>query len=280
MLGDLHQLRLPRSKGRLAESARFSCVFSRSQRHSTRSHSGRCRSVTNRHHNHYKILTITSISLILCGLLTSCGDTTTSRLTATPQGATSANNSRLDELRNLMAARARARVVAVPPTPSSRVTLGRHRASAVSLDVSLPSLSHEDEIPARYTCNGGDEILPVRWTNIPSGTQQLALFIINFKPTRNKLFFDWAITGLNPRSTGITPNTITPGVIMARNSFGRVDYSICPPPGTREHFVVRLVALSHSLSAIPGTPAASLYAEAERHPAALGITGGNYERPQ
>ena len=179
-----------------------------------------------------------------------------------------------------MAARARARAAIVSPTPSPRSTFGRHRAPAVSLDVSLPSLSDEDEIPARYTCNGGDEILSVRWTNIPSRTQQLALFIINFKPTRNKLFFDWAITGLNPRSTGITPSTITPGVSVGRNSFGRVGYSICPPPGTHEHFVVRLVALSHSLSAIPGTAAASLYAEAERHTAALGITGGNYERPQ
>jgi phosphatidylethanolamine-binding protein (PEBP) family uncharacterized protein len=236
--------------------------------------------MTNRHHNRYKILTITSISLISCGFLTSCGGTANAPLAAAPQGATSANNARLDELRNLMAARARARAATGSPTPSPRVTFGRRRVPAVSLDVSLPGLGDEDEIPVRYTCNGGDEILPVRWTNIPNGTRQLALFIINFKPARNKLFFDWAVTGLNPHSTGITSNTIAPGVSVARNSFGRVDYSICPPPGTREHFVVRLVALSHSLSAIPGTAAASMYAEAERHPAALGITGGNYERPQ
>ncbi len=233
--------------------------------------------MTNRHRHHF--LTIASTFVISCGLLSSCGGTATPPRATTPQRATSANDSRLEQLRNLIAARAQARAATESPTPNLRVTPGRHRAAAVSLDVSLPNLVGENAIPARYTCDGGDEALPVRWTGVPRGTQQLALFVLNLKPSHNKLFFDWAITGLNPRLTGITPNSITSGAVVARNSFGHVGYSICPPSGTHETFVVRLVALSHPLSDVPGAAAASLYAEAERHPAALGITGGTYERP-
>jgi phosphatidylethanolamine-binding protein (PEBP) family uncharacterized protein len=122
--------------------------------------------------------------------------------------------------------------------------------------------------------------LPVRWSGIPTGTAELAVFVLNLQPVHGHLFFDWAVAGLRPTSHGISAATLPPGAVVGRNSFGNVGYSICPAKNIHEEqFIVRLVALRRLVSARPGVGAEALYQEAFRSAKAAGGTGGIYSRP-
>jgi phosphatidylethanolamine-binding protein (PEBP) family uncharacterized protein len=136
-------------------------------------------------------------------------------------------------------------------------------------------------IPKLYTCDGADVSLPVRWTDVPSNTAELAMFVLNLLPVHGQFFFDWAVAGLSPTSHGISTGTLPSGAVVGRNSFGNVGYSICPAKGTSdEHYVVRLVALPHRLVASPGFDAEAVYREAERSASVVGLTGGAYKPPR
>lgn len=107
------------------------------------------------------------------------------------------------------------------------------------------------------------------------------MFVVNLRPVHNRNFFDWAVAGLSPASHGISPGTVPADAILGRNSLGKVSYSICPAKGTREeHYIVRVVALPHSLAVKPGFDAEVLYREAEQLATAVGLGGGAYKPPR
>jgi phosphatidylethanolamine-binding protein (PEBP) family uncharacterized protein len=150
----------------------------------------------------------------------------------------------------------------------------------VAIEVSIPSLRREGYIPQRYTCDGANASLPLRWSHVPSGTAELVMFVINLRPARGRFFFDWAVAGLSPAAHGISAGTLPAGTVVGRNSFGEIGYSICPPKGTREEdFVVRVLALPRPLALTRGFDAETVYRDAERSAKFVGIGSGTYTRP-
>jgi phosphatidylethanolamine-binding protein (PEBP) family uncharacterized protein/predicted small lipoprotein YifL len=168
-----------------------------------------------------------------------------------------------------------------PSTSPHQANTDRHaHAPRVSIEVSIPGLPiHEPQIPTRYTCDGPNISLPLKWTEVPSHTAQLAVFLANLRPVDGKLFFDWAVTGLSPTSHGMPAGKPPPGAIVARNSYGAIGYSICPPKGTSEAYIARVIALAHPLTAKPGFDPQTLFQEAERDSKNVGIAGATYKRP-
>jgi phosphatidylethanolamine-binding protein (PEBP) family uncharacterized protein len=162
---------------------------------------------------------------------------------------------------------------ALPPQTS------RRSEPAVTIETSIPGLLAENRIPTRYTCDGADVSLPVRWSAIPPGTAELAMFVASLQPVHGSEFFNWAVTDLKPTSHGISAGALPPGAVVGRNSFGKVGYSICPARGTHEDYLVRVIALPHPLAAQPGFNAHTLFLDAERISKVVGLTGGKYERP-
>jgi phosphatidylethanolamine-binding protein (PEBP) family uncharacterized protein len=120
----------------------------------------------------------------------------------------------------------------------------------------------------------------VRWSGVPRDTRELAVFVLNFQPVGGKLFFGWAVAGLNPTSHGISAGTLPPKAVVGRNSFGRVGYSICPPKGKREGYAVKVVALPHKINAKSGFDALAYYRQAERSAKVVGFAGATYLRPK
>jgi phosphatidylethanolamine-binding protein (PEBP) family uncharacterized protein len=161
---------------------------------------------------------------------------------------------------------------AIPPAP---VTIS---VSAVG----LPPQAHEGvmpPLPTHNTCDGANVWLPFTWSGVPNGTAELALFIVNLKPRNEAVFVDWAVAGLSPTSSGLPAGTLPSGAVVGRNGFGQVGYSICPPKGTSEIYIARLVALSHPLHPRPAFDAKALYLEAARAAKAVGLAGaGSYSR--
>jgi Raf kinase inhibitor-like YbhB/YbcL family protein len=148
------------------------------------------------------------------------------------------------------------------------------------MEVSIPVLiGPEHKLPKGYTCDGEDISFPMQWSGVPNGTPELAMFVLNLRPVNHSVFFDWAVAGISPTSHGIPTGALPPGAVAGRNSFGKVGYSICPPKGTYERYVVRLLALPHSLAVQTGFDPQKLYTEAERFTKIVALDTALYERP-
>jgi phosphatidylethanolamine-binding protein (PEBP) family uncharacterized protein len=219
-----------------------------------------------------RTLTACVLPAVLVALaLVGCGGSSTS-----PSASSSSSASAAQQQRTPLPAAPEEGANVPPP----RQPVNRHEHSpSVSVNVTIPGLPlHETVLPTRYTCDGANTSLPVRWTEVPHNIAQMAVFVINLKPVKSSEFFDWAVTGLSPSSHGISPGALPPGAVVGRNSFGKVGYSICPPKGAREIYVVRVVALAHPLKATSGFDAQKLYQEAERSSKAIGLAGATYSR--
>jgi hypothetical protein len=118
----------------------------------------------------------------------------------------------------------------VLPGPNSKpapkklgASAGTHPVADISL--SSPALSASGtQLPARYTCAGADESLPLHWSQVPAGTQELVLFVVSEQPVDRKLFFDWALGGLNPSLQGLGAGQLPAGATIGRNGYGHEAY--------------------------------------------------------
>lgn len=147
------------------------------------------------------------------------------------------------------------------------------------MSVEVPNLLGIGYLAPQYTCNRGNVSVPVRWSGIPQGTAELALFVVSFQPAHGKLIFDWAVAGLGPMLHSIPAGQLPARAVVGRNSFGEDGYSICPSKGTTESYAVRVVALPRNLPERQGFDALALYRQAERSSAATSFAGVKYKRP-
>jgi phosphatidylethanolamine-binding protein (PEBP) family uncharacterized protein len=148
---------------------------------------------------------------------------------------------------------------AVPPptaTPAPKITPQQRReATVASMTLEspsgLPSTAGPEALPAQHTCDGRNVSPALRWQGVPQGTAELALFAMNVQPVEGKLFFDWAVAGLDPELEEIEAGKLPRGAVVGRNSFGGTGYEICPEDGS-ETYIFTLFALPEKLSPAQG----------------------------
>ncbi len=78
----------------------------------------------------------------------------------------------------------------------------REEATVANISFSSPSLPKTKSVavlPADYTCDGANKWPAFSWSGIPAGTKEVALLMMNTQPVDEKLFFDWAIAGIDPK---------------------------------------------------------------------------------
>jgi phosphatidylethanolamine-binding protein (PEBP) family uncharacterized protein len=125
-------------------------------------------------------------------------------------------------------------------------------ADMTLLSPSFPMAEGIAAIPATYACEGAGATPALRWAGVPAGTEELILYVMNAKPVDGRLFFDWAVAGLDPRSESLEAGTLPTGTVVGTNSFGKRGYEICPEPGGAETYIFALFALPRALSPQPG----------------------------
>ncbi len=130
------------------------------------------------------------------------------------------------------------------PTPQEKA-----EATVADMTLQSPAIhSQEGPLTYTYTCDGRDLSPPLNWSGVPAGTKELILYVMNGQPVGGRLFFDWAVAGLDPATGGIEIGKLPPGAVVGTNSFGERGYSICPSPGSAETYIFALFALPKALS--------------------------------
>lgn len=149
--------------------------------------------------------------------------------------------------------------IALPKSEAGRehAPTAAEKADSAIADMTLVSPSFPTSegiaaIPATYACDGAGTTPALRWAGVPAGSEELALYVMNAKPVNGRLFFDWAVAGLDPHSESLEAGRLPPGAVVGTNSFGRQGYSICPGPGGAETYIFALFALPKALSPKPG----------------------------
>ena len=136
-------------------------------------------------------------------------------------------------------------VTAPPRKPDvTTTTIAGANTSVVSSLLSLTSAAFAPgtTIPATYTCDGAGTPPPLNWANLPEGTVELALVVID--PDAGE-YRHWLVAGIPATATSLDPATMTPGEVVLTNSAGTRDYApICPPAGETHTYDFTLYALT------------------------------------
>jgi hypothetical protein len=155
---------------------------------------------------------------------------------------------------------------APPPAPEKKVP-----------QLSLSSSISLKPLPAANTCDGQSTSPPLNWVNVPRGTKELALFMVEL-PIGAKASVAWAVTGLNPALHGIPAGKLPAGAVVGRNSSGQTSYSICPPKGSSKEYALLLYALPHRHPVKAGFNGSADIAKFAQATKAVGITSASYKR--
>lgn len=159
------------------------------------------------------------------------------------------------------------------PAQQARLTVADISLSGAGITQRVGSTG---TIARQYTCGGSNSSPVLRWSGVPAGTKEMVLFVMSLVPVSNKLFFDWAVAGLDPHLGGIPAGQLPPGAIVGRNSYGQTAYSICPAGGKRESYVFAVYALPEHLSVNPGFDPATLRQQAKHLARHAGLLVGSY----
>ena len=104
-----------------------------------------------------------------------------------------------------------------------------------SLKVTSSAFSHNQNIPAKYTCKGEDFNPSLHVEGFPPETQSLVL-IMDDPDAPVGTWDHWILWNL-PVSPDIPENSVPAGAAQGVNSWGRNDYGgPCPPSGTHRYF--------------------------------------------
>lgn len=130
-----------------------------------------------------------------------------------------------------------------PPLPAFSQPL-----STMSLQLTSPAFSHNQLIPARYTCDGADVNPSLKINGVSANAKSLVL-IMDDPDAPSGVWDHWLVYNINPQTVLIEGNSIPAGSIQVVNSFGRPSYGgPCPPSGVH-HYYFKLYALAAKLEA-------------------------------
>jgi Raf kinase inhibitor-like YbhB/YbcL family protein len=123
------------------------------------------------------------------------------------------------------------------------------------MQLSSPAFMHEDEIPARFTCEGEDCSPPLEWSDVPEGTQSFALIVDDpdapDPAAPKRVFVHWVLFDLPPDKRALSEGLaegLPDEAGVGRNDWGKASYGgPCPPIG-RHRYIHKLYALDTPLN--------------------------------
>lgn len=132
----------------------------------------------------------------------------------------------------------------------------REQVTVADIALASPDLQSAPGAAATFsvanTCDGANISPSFVWQGVPPGTAELVLLAMNAQPVQGKLFFDWAVAGLDPNLTGLETGRLPAGAVLGQNGFGKDTYEICPPKGSAETYIFALYAVPERLGASKG----------------------------
>lgn len=118
------------------------------------------------------------------------------------------------------------------------------------MKITSPAFESEQQIPAKYTCDGDNVNPPLVFEDIPEQAKSLVL-IMDDPDAPDKTWVHWILYNISPNIEFINENSKPGTALVGLNDFEKNDYGgPCPPSGTHRYFF-KLYALSEKLEDMP-----------------------------
>ncbi|TSC82389.1 MAG: PEBP family protein [Parcubacteria group bacterium Gr01-1014_20] len=116
-----------------------------------------------------------------------------------------------------------------------------------------PSFNHNEKIPQKFTCDGGNVNPELIIQNVPAKTVSLALIVDDpDAPAGN--FTHWLAWNIGPKTQTIKQESRPPFAIEGLNGRQKIGYTgPCPPDGKPHRYFFKLYALSDNLKIPPSS---------------------------
>lgn len=168
-------------------------------------------------------------------------------------------------------------VTTTAPVPSSQLEPGPgSEANPDGMLLGSPAFAAGGEIPARYSCDGDNTTPPLGWVNVPEGTVELAITVVDPDAPAGR-FVHWVVAGLDPALGGLEEGEVPEAAIEARNDSSEFGwYGPCPPPGDTHAYVFTLFALTAPSGVEPGADGGDAIDAIAATPGVATILTGTY----
>jgi phosphatidylethanolamine-binding protein (PEBP) family uncharacterized protein len=136
-------------------------------------------------------------------------------------------------------------------------------------------------IPARYTCDGADTSLPLRWSGVPRATKEILLMMFSIAPVGQERVTEtpqWVVAGLAPNVHELAAGTLPAGALVGRDPLGQSRYSVCPAKGARGSYLLVVFASPQKLEHHAGFADTSAWARLSQIRPPYGDLFVNYSR--
>jgi Raf kinase inhibitor-like YbhB/YbcL family protein len=159
-------------------------------------------------------------------------------------------------------------------------------AKESKMRITSPAFAANADIPAKFTCQGGDKSPPLAFADIPAGTRSFALIVDDPDapdPAAPKTtWVHWVLYDLPPQTTGlgeaVAPSALPSGTREGTNDWKRTGYGgPCPPIGRHRYFY-KLFALDTVLPDLKQPSKAGLEKAMQGHILARAELMGTYQK--
>jgi Raf kinase inhibitor-like YbhB/YbcL family protein len=149
-------------------------------------------------------------------------------------------------------------------------------AGGAKIKITSPAFQEGGNIPAKFTCDGGNVTPPLQITGVPSQAKSLVL-IADDPDAPSGVFTHWLVWNISPQTNSIGEASAPKGV-HGINDFGKTGYGApCPPSGAHRYYF-RVFALDRELDLSSNAKRREVDAAIKGHVLAQGELMGRYAR--
>lgn len=163
-----------------------------------------------------------------------------------------------------------------PPTPVRETT-----PTPAEFTLNSGAFKADQQIPARYACDGEDVSPPLVWKGAPAGTKSFAL-ILDDPDAPGGVFTHWTLFNLPSSVSELAEGAASEATLEAQQgqtSWGKAGYGgPCPPSGVH-HYIFTLYAVDSLLDLPAGASKKQLLSALEGHILAQTELTGLYGKP-
>jgi len=155
--------------------------------------------------------------------------------------------------------------------------------TTMTMTLTSEAFTQGQPIPPKYTGDGRDISVPLKWADTPPDTQSFALICEDPDAPRGT-WTHWVLYNLPAQARELpegvpAEKTLSDGAMQGKNDFGNVGYGgPAPPRGHPHRYFFKLYALDRKLDLRPGTTLSELLSAMAGHVLAESHLVGSYKR--
>lgn len=156
-----------------------------------------------------------------------------------------------------------------------------YRRFAMALIIYSTAFDPNALIPPKYTCDGRDVSIPLKWEGAPAGTQSFAL-IMDDPDAPVGTWDHWILFNIPAKATELPEDikNLPAGTGEGKNSWGKTGYGGPCPPDREHRYFFKLYAVDTLLDLKAGVNKKELENALKGHTLGQAELVGRYDRPR